>query len=205
MKGRAFLVISLFAVGASSHAITMQFVGTNKGQTVKMSGSVQPGSWFAGSLKYKIDGVDTITLCGDLTTQQTGNGPWNVTKALTSTQGPKFTKAGQMVTQFYGDALTNNTKAAALQLAIWEILHETSGTFDLTSGAVKLDSTTSNYASLIANANSYETAASPAGDAWRYISTDGGFQGQMSPVPEPASLAALGVGAIALLRRRKKK
>ncbi|MCW5941489.1 MAG: CHRD domain-containing protein [Fimbriimonadaceae bacterium] len=32
----------------------------------------------------------------------------------------------------------------------------------------------------------------------------GAIRGQLSPVPEPASLAALGVGALALLRRRRK-
>ncbi len=190
---------------AASHAITMQYIGTNKGQAVKLSGSVMPGNWFAGSLKFKIDGVDTFTLCGDLTTQMTGSGPWTVTKVLTSTQGVKFEKAGRMVTSFYGDAISNNTKAAALQLALWEVLHETSGTFDLTAGDVKLDASTSNYAALISQAASYETMPASTGDAWRYVSTEGGFQGQMTPVPEPASLAILGVGLTTFLRRRRRK
>lgn len=182
----------------------MQFVGTNKGQNIKMAGTIMPGNWFAGSLKFKVDGVDTITLCGDLTTQMTGSGPWTVTKVQTSTQGAKFEKAGRLVTSFFADALSDNTKAAALQLAIWEVLHETSGTFDLASGAVQLDSSTSNYATLLTKANAYDATIASTGDAWRYVSNSGGFQGQLSPVPEPASLAILGVGAMALLRRRRK-
>ncbi|MBC8066685.1 MAG: PEP-CTERM sorting domain-containing protein [Chlorobia bacterium] len=91
----------------------------------------------------------------------------------------------------------------AVQVAIWEARYDS--TFNLDAGIFRTESLNSTIKSA-AQAILTNAAAATIGpfDQGMYYQSQT-FQDLMGPVPEPASLVALGLGAAALLRRRKNR
>ncbi|MBN9502054.1 MAG: PEP-CTERM sorting domain-containing protein [Armatimonadetes bacterium] len=93
----------------------------------------------------------------------------------------------------------------ALQVAIWESRYDS--TLNLNSGTfstISLNTTVKGYAQAILDD---VAAASTFSDVCVYKGVNGDVQDIIgpAPVPEPASMAALGIGAMALIRRRKNR
>ncbi len=105
----------------------------------------------------------------------------------------------------YAASVDTKAKGAALQLAIWDVVTDNGD--GLGNGQFKSSGLTTEVKNL---ANSYlADSAGKSGMAVLFSAVDHGVrcdknQNFMGPVPEPASLAAFGIGIASLLRRRKK-
>ncbi len=121
---------------------------------------------------------------------------------------PVGDRLSYLYTAFHNGSLTVDQQSA-LQMAIWEVRYDTGGAYNLKTGNFIWDNTLGTQNQAILNQANTWLASVPGatlsqfGNAQLYDSQVNS-QDIMGPVPEPASLVALGVGAIALLRRRKK-
>jgi len=107
----------------------------------------------------------------------------------------------------YADGVTTGVEAAALQVAIWEVLSETDDSFfDLTSGNFRIRkndaAVTLATAYLSTVPDSYTPTVEPVvlhSETRRDVIISGG------QVPEPASLSVVSLGAVLMLVRRRRR
>jgi hypothetical protein len=119
----------------------------------------------------------------------------------------------------YAGTVTTAEQGSALQLAIWDVLVDGgdglgNGTFQASNVSVGAGSFVSTYLSdalvgVSTVATYYQpTSHGPNGDLYQGIIGPGGGHipnDGPDPVPEPTSMAALGLGALGLLRRRARR
>lgn len=103
----------------------------------------------------------------------------------------------------HATSLTSRVNAAAFQALAWELVID--GTVDLLSGGFKLDGNDAHAAAVLSQANAwYENIEN---GTWTtrtelMLLTHPNSQDLLIPIPEPATLSLLLVGAGAVLRRR---
>lgn len=165
------------------------------------------GNWFnvwSGPVAARINGGTTFdAYCVDLdhwgslpAKYQVNSSPIN---ALTY-----GSRAAYLYNTYSGQA-NSKTKAAALQLAIWDVITDNGDGLD--GGQFKAKNISTEMKNL---ASSLLTDSSgKSGLAVLFSAVDHGpncdiNQNFMGPVPEPATMAVLGLGVAGILRRRKK-
>lgn len=212
MKRGLIVLSALIGVVAMASA-DINYSGTYAGKTVDISGTHYNGSVFAGKLNFSNPG-NTLglgelfqTVCVDLDHTLNGNS-FPVDLIDSNVQGGGIKLAGNIVKAFFAAAGSSNNNCAALQLAVWEAVYD--GADDIANNGAAPDWShgefkTSASATIKAQAATYFAAITTPGGAY-YLkpnpqTTHG--QGQMTLVPEPGSIAALGLGALVLLRSRK--
>jgi hypothetical protein len=101
---------------------------------------------------------------------------------------------------------TTADQQAGLQLAIWDAIYDNGSSFSSGTGNFSVVSGVSN--TVLNYASSYFTAgknSNPTTAVELFSSQGAGGQSQLHVVPEPASMAVLGLGALGLIRRRRNK
>ena len=216
MNRFAFILIGL-AGAVALHAETFTYLGPNSthGQAhITLSGV--PGSPVnltvitgENMFKYGFEAA-TYGYCVDLQAMAGNGSAW---KGSTASLNAGQT-IGHLLQEYAPQIHATGDKygATALQLAIWDLLYDTptgpsaqnNQAISLTSGHFKADNIKVNGVAFDPSAYfaAFQSGFDESGLADVYHGTNQSIQ-SFAAVPEPASIAALAVGAAAQLRRRK--
>ncbi len=152
-----------------------------------------------------------MSFCVELTEHISNGGNYNFTvdsveNVPTVLGGMGAAKADQireLFGRYYSPAFTyaiGATQAAAMQLSVWEISHEQTGVLDITAGSAQF---VNNDGAAMVLAQTYLSSIDGTGahDYSIYALSAQGVQDQI--VPAPGALALVGMGAMAIGRRRR--
>jgi len=149
-----------------------------------------------------------VAFCVDLAQYLTSGNTYTVSGS--SKYGSSVdTNIDRLFTSVYS-SINTAIQGAAFQVALWEIISDTSGSYNLAGGNFSV--VNASYSSAVINqANSYLnglTGAATGGYRLSFLQSDVGQDiVTISPVPLPAAAGMLGLGLVSLfgLRRRRRK
>lgn len=211
MKNRLLMTISttaFLAVASQAQLVTVELGGHTSTPTSTsvmysyMGGG--PTTSFATAYNASVDGFNFMAYCVDLSAGAAVNSSYLADResVLTFLPGSVGQRLAYIYNNHHNAGLTADQQAS-VQVALWEARYDMD--FDLNSGNFKAMAINSGVKSgaeaILANVMN---PTGPIGDAY-YFESQINSQDLIGPVPEPASLAALGVGAAALIRRRKNR
>lgn len=196
---------------------TMEFLGTGKGMNAMWStnGGDDFKTTFAGELgvRLKDNGKqDFFGYCTSIDVFMQKDGPWGVTKLTTDSLKPNGNLVGGVVNSFADKVRMSGSDAdaAAMQLVVWELVNEKSGTFDITKGTFRAKNEEGKqFGSDVLNAaKKYLSEGGKSTALWYVADRDKHdkplSQDIVAPVPEPMSIGALAIGLAGVLARRRK-
>ena len=197
----------------TANANTLTYLGLDGNIGVSNIGGIgYNGGVYTGKLLFNESSLGNIeTMCADTVNVFPPPTSWNDTLFNTNTYSPNIALAGNIVALDFNSAVSTDQQVG-LQTAIWEAVYDGVTDGAVTFATFSADLTAGNFTSNIsgaalADAYTYFQDRTIAGNAIFIkagVGPDGSpGQDQITPVPEPASMAALAVGAVALLRRRK--
>jgi hypothetical protein len=207
------LGILLGARLADAAPVQIDFTGVGKAQVVTLAG-VRSVTAYAGELDWAwLGGTPAgysdsfYSYCVDVLNNELDPEWVNIRSTSDALAAPELTKAAWLFNQFAVNIHNSGTNAmaAGLQLAIWEVLYDS--TYDLSSGAFRVASASTDalnygasYLQALTNAGSgYASAKATWLDA-----NAGAGQDQITQTPEPGTLALLATGFAGLAARRKR-
>jgi hypothetical protein len=211
MNKKLILTLSsaaLFAAFAQADPVTIDMIGhtgTNANSTLLLT--FNGGFKTVTATPFNItvnDGVSFIAYCTELSQNAAAAGTSYVAdeeSIRTFLAAPVGDRMAYIYNNHHSNILTLDQQIA-VQVALWEVRYDAS--YNLDAGNFQTENLNATIkanaqsilASVLSNAN-----PTTFGEAMHYASDT--KQDLMGPVPEPASLVALGLGAMALLRRRK--
>lgn len=217
----AVLFAALILIPSAAHAGSIDFLGVGKAAAVSISG-VRTGSFMAGELNWAWIGTapdqfaqNFYSYCVDV--QQNLTDPQTVTARSSNgfTNGVEFggTKAAWLFNTYAAgihantNTSTANIQAAALQIAIWEAMYDTTG--NLGGGNFILNTT----GSIRTQAQTYLTSLYNAGDGalnsvatvLEVVSPNRGQDQIISKVSEPSTLILMGVAFLIFAKRARRQ
>lgn len=206
--------MSVVSVASAQSTLRVTGVTPGKSQNVQIA--------LYGATEYVASGPQAASYngnafegyCIDLAHTQNTSQPFAVSTQNASSFLPNGDRIARLVNQF-ASTVDSADKGAALQLAIWDILVDGGDGVDQGNfKATYLTTGTQTFLNSFLNAN--VSAASNVAVVFQptsYTPYNGvyynqgligpGGSGGVDAVPEPASMIALGIGGLALLRRRK--
>ena len=213
---KALLVTVLVAITVgSAFADQLQFTGlnTDPGLHVTVDLNLNSTVYHVAAAKLNFNDITTgtsiTTICADLTQSLNGSVHNYGTSIIPVSGNAGLDLAAQIVGANFSVAI-DYLQQAALQLAAWDAIYNDGANFDLSGAAPHLSlvswngTPASDQATILADASAYYSNGLNAGAHSTYYQTqDAGGQSQLAPVPEPLSIAALGMGLIGLIKRRK--
>lgn len=206
------------AGGASASTVTLQYEGANafgtpawyRNVTINLNGSNKNVSAGLFRMEDTNTGAGVLAWCVDLYNQLAQPRLYDVSSFDVSGFSSTIRdNVDRLFTGFYGQVDTAD-KAAGFQIALWEIVTETSGIIDLGKGIFKATGSGTAYTL----AGSYLSGLAGAGTGG-YTLTFFDSQKNSSqnlvnavpsavPVPAAGGLLIAGLGGLAALRRRRK-
>ena len=200
MKLRSITPVLFAALGlapASSLAFTntIQYVNVDQANIYNFHYGAYTGGVYAGSLSIKVNNSATTQdmYCIDLDHDIYPGNSYTVDKVQSATLPHTDVDwfAGNIYSHVAG-SVHNADQAAGLQIALWDVTFPNQFTITGMSSTV----------------NDYVTAdlgfKNTPGNAMLYKENSGYGQSQVGAVPEPTTVATLAIGAVGILRRRKK-
>ncbi len=199
----SLVILAIAAVPAVSSASMMQYKGTGLTENVKIhaEGALANNRLVkAGQLRVQWEGEDYLGYCVDIN-------QWVGTTEVTPVSydtlaGGEF---AAYLFETYSMQASDRTTAAALGVAIWEVVNETSGTYDVDDGYFRISrnarvSSAAN-AMLASMPDSYDPVIDPivlSSETHQDVMVHG-----FNEIPEPATMALITLGSTLLLRRRR--
>ncbi|MBI3349695.1 MAG: PEP-CTERM sorting domain-containing protein [Burkholderiales bacterium] len=224
---KSILVASLLAAGvlasqaaSAANTVTIKWAGLDQSGTQlstldeSVSSTVPVTDGYATTAlnyTYTASGQSFVAYCIEPTE---GNGRRNreYTYNVESFSGAQAHNLQGLFSTSYAGLSTSNDKAA-FQLAVWELMRETSGAYNISTGSFHLLGADANTAAVTAKASSFLAQALGYSGVAQYTLTkltNNGLQdlvvaSPLTAVPEPESYALFlgGLGAIALIARRR--
>lgn len=200
----AIVTLTLLLTVSAANASLMEYKGMGLNETLTLHATGLLGdnmTVYAGQDKFSYKGQDYTGYCVDLN-QYAGSS--NVTEKSTSDL-PNGQIVAYLLSEFGGAHVTNGHQAAVLSVAIWELVSETSSTLDTRSGRFYVDNAlvASDAMTLINSYNGQKVAPFLvlSSSSTQDFVVDGA---QLLEVPEPATMALLGVGGMVTMIRRRK-
>jgi hypothetical protein len=213
MKRITLLTALVVGVAGAAHAdVNMQFTGLELSSPKVVTIQVGSGSHhnvYAGALTFNKEGQTIRTYCVDATSFLNSQSHHYSQNTVDGNADSAFGGIARILGAHYVGADTA-AKQAGLQLAVWSTLYDySSGYTSFQANGANFKVTNADAATLQWAANYYQARFGPMAPntvATAFVTQANGGQSQMKvdAVPEPASMAALGMGVAALLRRRKK-
>jgi hypothetical protein len=190
-----FCALAAWINNAGASYMTYEGLGLKSNVKLHAAGTLADGLTIpAGQLKVRLEGTEYLGYCVDLN-QYAGSGDVTVL-------GLDSLRNGDLVGYLYdtyAQDVDTGLEAAALGVAIWEVLYETSGAFNAGDGYLWI----SNNADVLAQANVLLEALPDHFIADDYIRVLNSPRVQDVVVPEPTTIAVLGLGGAGFLLRRK--
>ncbi len=205
MKKGLLVAFAATAVSSSALALDLKFTGTTLSNAESVKISINGGSFnsvLVGELTFSSSGGSLSTYCVDALSPLGSSAKSYTVSELVQTPTTGLGKAATILANFQSSA-TTAAQQAGLQLAIWEALYDGGSTFDANSAGFKVTGASSEALSFASTYyNSFDKPTNL--DVTFYCTNQAGGQSQITAVPEPMTFATLGVGLVALVRRRRK-
>ncbi|HTO55114.1 MAG TPA: hypothetical protein VMR50_17155 [Myxococcota bacterium] len=207
----------MLALAANAHAASLTVSGWTLGEYVDIANGADTGSVPTAELNVTIGGVSGYAYCVDLA-QSIGVGTTTGWRAMSADANDQIIRAAWLVDTFHptfdSAPLLRKTEIAALQVSLWEVMGESSGPYDLFSGAFAL--TPGGASSGVINlANSMLTSLGGADlsgyDPSAIWAVSMSYQDQLvfpprvNPIPEPGTVGLYAFGALIAALGLKKK
>jgi len=220
-------VVGMSLCSSAAHALSLSVSGYTLGEDVTIASGAHTGTVDTAELSLSAGGFAGYGYCVDLA-QTIGVGTttgWtlssslsdSVTRAawLVDTFRPEFPSLTHSAGGGYGFAVTRATEIAALQVAVWEVMSDAPGHYDLYSGSFALaaggasDGVMNLARDFLADLSAADLSTFDPSALW---ATNPKYQDQLfvftpttNPIPEPATatLYLFGAGLAALSLRKR--
>jgi hypothetical protein len=198
--------VTLVATSSLALASPMTYHGMGYAQTVKIhsEGSLADGLRVrSGQARITWNDEDYLAYCVDID-HYIGSSDVTPISALSLNNGD----LASWLFNTHADDVDSSLSAAALGVAIWEVINETDSTFDVTKNAGQFSISRNDNVTAAANDLLAGLPTSYLPDPTPIVlhsdtKQDVMIRGEGQPVPEPATMAMVALGGLgALLRRR---
>lgn len=201
------LAVGILSVASVANAQSLKYTGTQLGSP--NSGTIKANSntstVLIGALTFSTGSGSIVTYCADANSPlNNSNNPYTVGN-VDLTAGTGMSLAAKILATGFNSATTADQQAG-LQLAIWDAIYDNGSSFSSGTGNFSVVSGVSS--TVLDYASSYFTAgknSSPTTAVELFSAQGAGGQSQLHVVPEPVSIATLGLGVLGLVRRRRNK